>query len=389
MGTPAALRRELTDLLDRGCPEPERPAIAGRPVFILAPESALGKLFVPGVLARLKNPVAMVDDISTAAVIHGIPRWSAFQFLQKAGAIRGALAIDFSASRFAGALFGRLALKAGVERVDFVAAHAEFGLPAVFETAPKTRAMTLAAIDRFLALEHRLADDLSRAVLYAALLLRINYDRAPLRDLLTGGEDEYFCAGPAGHTFRLGTNEAFCDLGAHIGLLTCKFLAATDWRYRAAHVYEPDRINYRALSKLRLLPLHDFRLRNKAVSDTRETLAFVESGSASSYVSDSGTSTCESVLLDDEIEELSFIKMDIEGFETRALRGARRIVSACSPRMAITAYHYPLDLPDIVDTLDAIRPGYFLRLRQHYNFYYDTVLYASPRNDWDPGETAS
>ena len=46
------------------------------------------------------------------------------------------------------------------------------------------------------------------------------------------------------------------------------------------------------------------------------------------------------------------------------------------------------ELPDIVDTLDEIRPGYVLRLRQHYNFHYDTVLYASPRDGWDPDDTA-
>lgn len=384
----SALRRTLFDLLDRGCPAPELPDIANRPAFILAPESELGKRFVAGVLAKLSNPVALVDDLSDAESMHGLPRWSAFQFLQKGHTVPGAIAIDFSASRFAGALFEQLARQAGVERVDFVQAHAAFDLPGVFESVPATRAMTLAGIDRFLKLESRLADDLSRATLYSVLLLRLAYDRAPLRDVLLGGEDEYFSSSPTGQTFRLGHNESFCDLGAHIGLITCKFLSAARWNYRAIHVYEPDRINYRSLSKLRLLPLHDFRLRNRAASDKVETLSFVESGSASSYISASGDSTCETVCLDDEIESLSFIKMDIEGFETRALRGARRIVSTCSPRMAITAYHYPFDLPDIVDTLDEIRPGYVLRIRQHYNFHYDTVLYASPRDTWEPDNTA-
>ena len=388
MAQSTALRRTLLDLLDKSCPPPELPDIAIRPVFILAPESELGKRFVPGVLAKLTNPVAVVDDLSSAKTMYGLPRWSAFQFLQKAQTVPGAIAIDFSASRFAGALFERLAKQAGVERVDFVRAHAAFDLPGVFESVPATRAITLAGIERFLSLETRFADELSLATLYSVLLLRLAYDRAPLRDVLLGGDDEYFSSSPTGQTFRLGANEAFCDLGAHIGLVTCKFLSATRWDYRAIHVYEPDRISYRSLSKLRLLPLHDFRLRNRAASDKLETLSFVESGSANSYISSSGDSTCETVRLDDEIESLSFIKMDIEGFETRALRGARRIVSTFSPRMAITAYHYPLDLPDIVDTLDEIRPGYVLRLRQHYNFHYDTVLYASPRDSWDPDDTA-
>jgi hypothetical protein len=76
--------------------------------------------------------------------------------------------------------------------------------------------------------------------------------------------------------------------------------------------------------------------------------------------------------------------MDIEGFEARALRGAERLIQKCAPRMSITAYHYPYDLLDIVDTIDDIRPGYVLRLRHHYNYYYDTVLYASPVEGWGP-----
>jgi FkbM family methyltransferase len=58
------------------------------------------------------------------------------------------------------------------------------------------------------------------------------------------------------------------------------------------------------------------------------------------------------VTLDDMVDELklsrvNFIKMDIEGAERHALAGARRLLAAHKPRLAIYIYHAPDD-PDVV-----------------------------------------
>jgi hypothetical protein len=81
--------------------------------------------------------------------------------------------------------------------------------------------------------------------------------------------------------------------------------------------------------------------------------------------------------LDDAVERATFIKMDLEGFETRALKGAARLVRECLPRLAITGYHYADDLLDIVQTIHGLRPDYCFRLRHHSNYYYDSILYAT------------
>ena len=379
----STLKDTLLRVIDRGL-RTDGDSLSSRPVFLIAPNSEIGKRYIPLMVPKLGTIVAAVDDLSTEATIHGVPRWSIYGFVQNACKHPGAIAIDFSVSRFAAAMFERVVAEAGVERIDCVAAFGELDLPAVYESVPAVRQKTLEKLDRFLGLAERFADDFSRATLYAALLLRFSYDRKYLRTCITEGPDEYFSASPTGQTFQLGENEVFCDTGAHIGLVTCKFLGATSWNYKAIRAYEPDRIDYRTLGKMRLLPLHDFHIRNKAVSDRDETLSFVETGTVSSHVSATGGDKCQSIRLDDEMEELTFLKMDIEGFEARALRDAQRLIRKCSPRMAITAYHYPWDMLDIVDAIDAIRPGYVLRLRHHYNFYYDTVLYASPVEGWGP-----
>ena len=62
--------------------------------------------------------------------------------------------------------------------------------------------------------------------------------------------------------------------------------------------------------------------------------------------------TVRAVTLDDMIDELKldrvdFIKMDIEGAERHALAGARRLLSAYKPRLAICIYH-AADDPEVV-----------------------------------------
>jgi len=356
--------------------------IGERPVFLLGPNSLLGRLYGPMLVPHLKKAVAVVDDMSTEETIFGLPRWSAYQFANRASEFPGAVAFDLSVSRFANTLFARLCTEAGVERRDLVAGLAEYGLPAVYEPVGVMRDKTRAQLDRFMGLLPRLADDLSRVTLLSALLLRLTYDRVHLRNSLVSADDEYFSTSPAGSTFRLGSEEQFCDAGAHVGTMTAKFLAATNWQYKSIHAFEPDTINYKALRKFCLLPLHDFKVRNLALSDEKTTLTFAETGTMGSHVSKDGTVQCKTALLDDELESMTFLKMDVEGFEAKTLRGASRLIRDCRPRMAVTAYHYATDLLEITDTLENLYDGYELRLRQHFNYFYDTVLYACPRGGW-------
>ena len=84
------------------------------------------------------------------------------------------------------------------------------------------------------------------------------------------------------------------------------------------------------------------------------------------------------------METIDLLKMDIEGYEARTLRGGANLIQKFRPRMAIAAYHYATDMLDIVNTIDELAPGYCIRLRQHFNFYYDSILYASPATGWEP-----
>jgi FkbM family methyltransferase len=61
------------------------------------------------------------------------------------------------------------------------------------------------------------------------------------------------------------------------------------------------------------------------------------------------------------LDRVDFIKMDIEGAEKQALRGASQVIRKFRPRMAIASEHLPDDFTAIPQTVNAIWPGYAMR----------------------------
>ncbi len=95
------------------------------------------------------------------------------------------------------------------------------------------------------------------------------------------------------------------------------------------------------------------------------------------------------VTLDDFMEKhsvphLDFIKMDIEGSEMQALKGAHITLERFRPKLAISLYHNPVDFLVIPQFLRTCFPFYELYL-DHYTIHEEeTILYARPRDEQPP-----
>ena len=112
--------------------------------------------------------------------------------------------------------------------------------------------------------------------------------------------------------------------------------------------------------------------------DHSTILRFNSGKNENSTISEDGDIEIQTVSID-EIETpspISFIKMDIEGSEGKALIGAKKTILKYKPKLAICAYHKPEDIVDLpLMVLDMI-PDYKLYLR-HYSYTdTETVLYA-------------
>lgn len=77
-----------------------------------------------------------------------------------------------------------------------------------------------------------------------------------------------------------------------------------------------------------------------------------------------------------DVPRIDFIKMDIEGAELEALKGAEAVIRRFKPKLAITVYHNFKDFWTIPQFLDSLQLGYCFYLRHFKIHAEETVLFA-------------
>jgi FkbM family methyltransferase len=85
----------------------------------------------------------------------------------------------------------------------------------------------------------------------------------------------------------------------------------------------------------------------------------------------------DDLVMDGKIERIDLLKMDVEGSEMAALRGAQAAICHFKPRLAISIYHKPTDFSDIINYVHDLGLGYRLHVDHHTIYEEETVLYAS------------
>jgi FkbM family methyltransferase len=147
---------------------------------------------------------------------------------------------------------------------------------------------------------------------------------------------------------------------------------------------EPDRENIKTLNKY-LFGLEPslrerISIHPNAVSDSNTRMAFRHEGGHGGSLDTKQLLPNEDfvdvVRLDDLLDESpTLIKMDIEGAELSALKGAAKIVTLAKPRLALSAYHRATDLLDLTELALKLNPNYRIGLRHHTEDRWDTCLY--------------
>lgn len=99
----------------------------------------------------------------------------------------------------------------------------------------------------------------------------------------------------------------------------------------------------------------------------------IEAGGAGSVSTDS----IDALVERGAVKRVDFIKLDIEGAELSALRGAEATLRRFRPRLAIAAYHRPDDLAAIPEYLHGLDVGYRFRLGHFTMHREETVLFAA------------
>lgn len=221
-----------------------------------------------------------------------------------------------------------------------------------------------------------LRDQESRELYLSLLKFRMtgNYRLLPA----PSGEKQYFDRGLP--LWREPVS--FIDCGSYSGDTLCDLRSAYD-RLDTIVAFEPDPESFQQLSA-RLWQDHSLRgnhtfLYPCGVWSETTKLSFAADGT-SSAVSSQGSSEVLCMALDDALPGFrpTLIKMDIEGAELHALNGARQMIEAHRPGLAISAYHTPGHLWEVALLLESWGLGYRFYLRCYCHAGFDTVLYGFP-----------
>ena len=175
--------------------------------------------------------------------------------------------------------------------------------------------------------------------------------------------------------------EIFVDLGCYNGETSLNFVK---WCQGVKNIrviaFEPDSENLLKCKSNFERNHIDYRLINKGAWKERTTLFFNKRDSEDSHISEVGETVIEVTSLDAELlnEEISFIKMDIEGAEKQALMGSEQIIRQKHPKLAISVYHRFDDIFVIPEMILNFNPDYKLYLRHYCINPAETILYAVP-----------
>lgn len=235
----------------------------------------------------------------------------------------------------------------------------------------------LDAHQEVLAAHELFQEDHSRDLFLRHALWRLTLDF----DLLppTDPDEIYFPEG----IIRPGKDAVLADAGAFDGDTCRRMLEVWGASAQRIHAFEPDPASALKFQTWMAASPDRERLRfhPMALGSRPGTLRFPGTGALNATASaltgvEVPCRTLDEVLGDDPPD---FIKMDIEGAELEALRGATQVLRR-GPSLAICLYHVQDHLWSIPLLVHAALPQHQLHLRYHGTDAWELVLYAVPRH---------
>lgn len=201
---------------------------------------------------------------------------------------------------------------------------------------------------------------------------------------------------PLGHThdpyfpkdiIHLSSQEIFIDCGAFTGDTIFRFKQACHGKYKAIIAFETNTISF---ERLQAQHFTNCTCINCGVWDKPDTLLFLSQDRETDKLIDTKVERLQQkqpkilkvpVNAIDNIPACSgmtFLKMDIEGAELNALKGAEKTIRQNSPTLAIAIYHSDQDLLSIPLWIMSLGLNYKYYIRHHGVSFAEVIFYAIP-----------
>lgn len=174
-------------------------------------------------------------------------------------------------------------------------------------------------------------------------------------------------------------DEVFVDGGAYDLANTLDFITWCKGKYKNVYVFEPDECNaIKCNEKLIEMGDNKIKLINSALGKKSGWASFNGDFEDSSFVGQGGNKSVRIDSIDEVLdgEKVTFIKLDIEGGELDALKGAKATIKKWKPRLAICIYHKVNDITEIPLYIHGLVPKYKMYIRHYSTCRSETVLYC-------------
>jgi len=215
----------------------------------------------------------------------------------------------------------------------------------------------------------RLADDLSRKTFENTVKYKLSGKIDYLLECETDFDEPYETF------FKLGNEEKFLDLGAYNGDTVLDFINRVQF-YDKIIAVEPDCKTFKKLL-CNTENIEKLECKNLCISDFVGTAPFgMKHGRNSKAFT--GEILAEFATIDSVVADtgVTYIKMDIEGQELNAIKGAVRTISEFAPKMLISCYHRTEDLITIPKAVLEIKNDYKIYMRHFHSLpAWDTNYY--------------
>ena len=219
----------------------------------------------------------------------------------------------------------------------------------------------------------RLNDYRSKKTLYAVLSNWFRYDFTTSAEAKENMFDDYFDL----DLVKCSREEVIADLGAYTGDTVRAYMRNYgEDCYKRIYCYEITESVFERL-KANLGGYRDIEFRLKGVGDTEGVMYVNESagGNSANTLDICGSATVTVTTLDADITEpLTLIKADIEGYEQKALAGAKKHIENDHPKLLLSVYHNNEDLWKIPKMICSASDDYKFYLRYKSSPLYPTEI---------------
>ena len=215
----------------------------------------------------------------------------------------------------------------------------------------------------FLWLYQKLSDYQSKKILTAILKNWISLDTDRLSRIKKGQEDYYDL-----DLIPEGRGKVFVDAGAYFGNTSLNYIKTYGRDYREIICYEPNDSSARKLEE-NLKGFENIQIRPMGLDSVQGEKPFDASGDdpiMSHITSDKEAIPVRTVSLDlDVAEAIDILNIDVDGYESQVLMGAKGHINKNHPNLIIALYYDFEDIINIPRMIEAMNPDYKFYLRYY------------------------